>query len=248
MKRVIADTDGFGLIELTVVIIVIGILVGTAMKSLDVAVAEIRRVNTEREMARLAKGIVGDPKRVTNGVRSDFGYVGDVGAFPTTLDDLVANPGGYATWHGPYVPVDFAENANDYRFDEWGKAYTYGVTTITSTGSGTSLVQQVAASTADYLLNQAAGKVTDGADASPGLLADSVDIAITVPDGVGGTITKLYHPDAVGYFLMDSLPVGRHLLQVIYAPNADTLTRYLTVLPRNRADSTRVYRFAQGYF
>ena len=249
MKRTWQGQDGFGLIELAVVIIVIGILMGLAMQSMTAIVGNVRRARTEREMEMLAHAIVGNPGVTSTGVRAGFGYVGDIGAFPPDLDALMTNPGGYLTWNGPYIPPGFVEDTQGFKLDEWGAPYVYGVTTITSTGSGTSIVQRVARATADYLLNQFAGRVTDAAGTTPGtVMADSVDVLITVPNGAGSLVTKLYHPSGSGVFLMDSLPVGQHLLRLVYVPNADTVRRFITVLPRHRPDSTLTYRFPGVYF
>ncbi len=239
---------GFSLIELLVVIVVIGILVSVAMQSMDVAVDDFRTLKTEREMEMLSRAIVGDPS-ITNGhVRTDFGYVGDMGAFPSNLQALYQNPGGYSTWDGPYLEPGYTQDATGYRFDEWGKAYEYtGGTAITSTGSGSTITKKVTDATADYLLNTFHGTIWDINDYSPSTARDdSVDIVITIPDGAGGTSSKIVHPDSTGNFTLDSLPAGQHPLRVIYTPEADTIFRYLTILPRHKSSGR--YNFADDYF
>ncbi|HWR82578.1 MAG TPA: prepilin-type N-terminal cleavage/methylation domain-containing protein [Candidatus Deferrimicrobium sp.] len=241
---------GFGLIELCVVIIVVGIMAAVAMQSMTVLVEDSRRAGTQREMEMLAEAIVGDPELLSGqgGQRSDFGYVGDVGAFPPDLDALTANPGGYATWDGPYIALGFAEDSVGFKTDEWGTDYAYtGGITITSTGSGATLTKKIADAASDYLLNTVRGTIRDSNDSLPGSVkGDSVDIAITIPNGSGSTDTKTYHPDSAGLFALDSLPVGQHEVRVIYAPQADTLFRYVTVLPRHKG--TLHYHFAAPHF
>ena len=85
--------NGFSFIELLVVIVVIGILASVAMQSMTATVEDVRRLQTEREMEMLARAIVGNPSLTKNGARSDFGYVGDVGAFPPNLQALYQSPG-----------------------------------------------------------------------------------------------------------------------------------------------------------
>ena len=71
-------------------------------------------------MEMLARAIVGNPSLTQNGARSDFGYVGDVGAFPPNLQALYQSPGGYATWDGPYVTTSFAVDSTGFKTDAWG--------------------------------------------------------------------------------------------------------------------------------
>lgn len=243
-----ANKQGFSLIELLIVIIIIGIMTSLAMQSMTALVKDARAIKTEREMEMLSKAIVGDPSVMSGGARADFGYVGDVGAFPSSLQDLYFNPGGYATWSGPYIKPGFSEDVTGFKTDEWGMAYTYnGGVTISSTGSGTTITKKIANATTDYTLNQLSGTVKDANDSLPGIIyRDSVSIEITIPNGAGGTTTKYYSPEASGSFTLDSLSVGRHPLRIIYVPNADTLHRYVTIFPRNRSTST--YIFASGYF
>lgn len=238
---------GFSLIELLVVIVVLGVMAAAVMKTMTGSVDHRRRNETEREMAMLTRAIVGDPNLMQNGRRCDFGYVGDVGAFPPNLQALMQNPGGYTTWHGPYLPPGFVQDSTGFKLDAWGVAYGYsGGLTVTSTGGGSTMTAVIPGAATDYLRNRATGRITDKDDTSPGAKADSIDIRVTVPTGSGGTASKLYHPNSSGDFALDSLPVGLHPLNIIYRPTADTLHRYLPVMPRNK--DTVSYRFAFASF
>ncbi|MFQ5452928.1 MAG: prepilin-type N-terminal cleavage/methylation domain-containing protein [Candidatus Zixiibacteriota bacterium] len=242
------DNNGFSLIELTIVIIIIGIMLSLAIKSMTALIKDTRQIKTERELEMLTYAIVGDPSLTSAGARSDFGYVGDVGAFPSNLDALAQNPGGYATWDGPYIEKGFTQDVDGFKTDEWGKAYNYsGGITITSTGSGSTITKKIADATSDYLLNTFNGTIQDINDSLPGsIYKDSINIKITIPDGSGSSITKIYNPDSIGVFTLDSLPAGQHPLRIIYVPNVDTLFSYLNILPRHK--SSRIYKFASSYF
>ncbi len=248
MMQRIRNNSGFGLIELTVVVIIVGILVAVAMQSATVMVQDARRVETEREIEMLADAIVGDPAIISNGQRADFGYVGDVGSFPANLQALYENPGGYSTWDGPYLPPGLAQDSTGFKTDEWGSLYNYsGGVTITSTGSGSTITEKIANSVTDYTLNTLNGSIRDANDSVPGATyLDSVDIKVTIPNGGGGATTKAYIPDSAGLFTLDSLPVGTHPLRMIYTPNVDTLLRYVTILPRHKGWVS--YKFASAYF
>ena len=143
MRRILHTSDGFTLIELTIMIVIVGILTAIAMQSMTSVVDDARLIKTEREMQSLADAIAGDADKATDGIRSDFGYVGDVGAFPSSVDDLFQNPGGYSTWDGPYLPGLISEDATGPKTDEWGQAYNYsGGISLTSTLHAQSVVGQ----------------------------------------------------------------------------------------------------------
>lgn len=247
MNCTVQNNKGFSLIELLIVIIVIGIAMAVGMQWIGVSIDDYRRIKTEREMAMLATAIVGNSDLHNNGKRSEFGYVGDIGAFPPDLNALYQNP-GYATWDGPYILTGFTQDSLGYKTDEWGQVYAYtGAITITSNGSGSAITKKIADASSDYLLNSVGGTITDVDDSLPGIIyRDSIDIKVTIPNGSGGTLSKTYNPDSVGIFTLDSLPVGTHPLDIIYIPNNDTLSRFVTILPRNKSNID--YKFADVNF
>jgi prepilin-type N-terminal cleavage/methylation domain-containing protein len=248
MKNIYKNSCGFTLIEVVMVIIVIGIVGAMALNTMKVSLDDKRRIDTKREMETLARAIVGDPALTQGGTRSDFGYVGDIGAFPPNIQALYQNPGGYATWDGPYLPAGFTRDTADFKIDEWGTVYSYGGgITITSTGGGSTLTRKIADATSDYLVNTLNGTIRDVNDSAPGpIYKDSVDIVMTIPNGGGSITSRTCSPDSFGAFTLDSLPAGVHPLRIIYIPDTDTLLRYVTILPRHKGD--KMYRFASDYF
>jgi prepilin-type N-terminal cleavage/methylation domain-containing protein len=225
---------GFTLIEVLLVIVLVGIMGSVAFRSMDVALDSGRWEETSREMDRLGWAIVGNPDLLANGTRTDFGYVGDVGSLPPNLDALVANPGGYATWRGPYIRNVFAEGTNDYELDAWGNSYTYaGGVTLTSSGSGGSpTVRKLADVAADLTSNTVHGTVTDGGGNPPGNSNFDVSIRITYPNGTGGTATASTNPDAAGaYSFASVIPQGLHTVTAVVGATGDSLSRTAAVLP-----------------
>ncbi|UCD63154.1 MAG: hypothetical protein JSW34_10415, partial [Candidatus Zixiibacteriota bacterium] len=234
------------------IVVIVAILAAMAMKSMTPGIENARKRKTEREMKMLVEAIVGDPSvmSVAGGVRSDFGYVGDVGAFPPDLDALLSNPGGYATWNGPYIPPEYALDSVGFKTDEWGETYEYnGGTDIRSHGSGTTMRNRAGSDSLDYLRNAVSGLIRDADGAAPGNdYIDSVEVEITIPDGAGSTATKSYQPDSAGSVTLDSIPVGRHLVEAIYLPEVDTLRRYVTVLPRHSSAELVRFDFGTAHF
>lgn len=250
MMRVAGQSRGFSLIELIVIIIVLGVLAAVAMQSMTASVEDIRRIETEREMDMLAEAIVGNASLYAGGARSDFGYVGDIGSFPPDLRALYQNPGGYATWNGPYLPPGFVQDTMGYRLDAWGAPYQYaGGITIASDGGDAPVTKRIANDVADYVSNTLNGVVTDANDSVPGLIyMDSVEVAMSIPDGIGGTTFRSTTPDSAGNFTLTTLPVGIHPISAIFRPAADTLARYITILPRHRSNPRTRLRFSGAYF
>ena len=145
---------GFTLLELVMVIVLIGILAAVATRGIDRSFERARFEATVDEMDVLAGAIVGDPRLVTAGSRTNFGFVGDMGRFPNSLDELVNDAGG--TWNGPYLSEGFSQDSTGHRQDAWGNSYLYPYAgddvLLCSPASGDSITLRIASST-DAILN-----------------------------------------------------------------------------------------------
>jgi general secretion pathway protein G len=227
--------QGYTLVELLLVIVIIGILAGVGLRSLTAVNQTGRIEETRQEMDRLAQGIAGNPSLTSGGTRTDFGYIGDIGSLPANLDALASNPGGWSTWRGPYITNEFYSGAGstDFKYDAWGRAYTYSAgITIGSTGGGMTLTRPLAGSAADLLYNRVRLVVTDIDHTPPGTTYDdSLSFVLTVPNGSGGVATRTRRPNPDGTATFDSIPIGIHTLRLIYQPTLDTLTRKVVVEP-----------------
>jgi prepilin-type N-terminal cleavage/methylation domain-containing protein len=229
MRNHIADSRGFTLIEIVIVIMVIGVLGTVATLRLKESVDTAKFEQTKKELDQLAMAIAGNPGVYTNGARSDFGFVGDNGRLPVTLDQLVQNP-GWSTWDGPYMNTGLS--TDDYKKDGWNITYTYTDTLIRSTGSGSNIDKLIAASSADLLTNTVAGIVVDASLQPPGTgYADSLRVQLIYPNGAGSLITSTVTPDAHGRFIYASVPIGNRILRVIHLPATDTMSYQVSVCP-----------------
>lgn len=232
----ILRTDlGFTLIELVMIIVILGILGGVATMKFSQNLETAKFESTRAEMEAVAIAIVGNPNLYAKGARSDFGYVGDIGALPPNLDALSANPGGYSTWDGPYIKGDF--NTNDFKKDGWGTDYTYTDTLLRSVGSGSNIDKVFAANSASLRFNSVCGYVVDASMDMPGsTYDDSLMLRLTYPDGSGGLTNASINPDEKGSFCFNTIPIGNHTLTIIYAPDSDTVTFPVCVVPNHNVD------------
>lgn len=195
---------GVTLVELLIVITIIGLLTTAALKAYDVSLQNGRLQNTMRTINEIVNAIVGNPDLVSNGVRTDFGYVGDVGRLPDKLQDLVTMPSGLDTglWRGPYLISRVAERPDGYLFDAWGDSLIYNKDSLTiSSRRGMSILQPDSwitrrfARSADELLNN-------------GLWGIVYDAKGNVPNGSESLWVFLEYPAPSGRMVIDSHPYG----------------------------------------
>jgi len=233
--KLLKNNEGFSLIELVVVIIILGILSAVTIRSITSTADNAKFEATLQEMDVIADAFVGDPDLKENGVRTDYGYVGDVGGWPTSLADL-QNP---AIGNGPYLKIAFNENSDDYSYDGWNAAYTFPNSyTIQSSGGGVeTITKQIVNSTDDALNNTIIGNLTDWNGSSP-LDSDLGSFTVTVQLQSGltdltGTVSS------GGIFEVTGVHIGNHTITAVYDPptaSAMTQSKYISM---NLASVTR---------
>jgi general secretion pathway protein G len=125
--------SGFTMGEMVIVIAVLAIL-AALITPLAVNVITQERFDACRdELEVIKKAIVGDDTLIEGGTRSSFGFVGDMGMLPRTLNDLMVqgtltglrtDSGVLWGWRGPYVSE---------ATDPWGRPYTYTISSALGT-------------------------------------------------------------------------------------------------------------------
>ena len=133
--------NGFTLIELVIIILILGIVAGVAIPKFSSLSEQSKISATKDEMRLLKEAIIGDARLVSGGEYISRGFRGDIGFPPSRLIDLVIRPDSIPAynkftrigWNGPYI--DSA--GQSYLNDAWGHAYVYNFSarTITSTSS-----------------------------------------------------------------------------------------------------------------
>jgi len=129
---------GFTLIEIIIVLSILAILMGIAVPMIYRQLASSAEQATKEEMENLKKSFIGDPEKVQNGVRTDFGAIGDWGGLLPSLQALVEaqtpawsydkEKKAGAGWKGPYISGEEGE----YLLDGWGNEYVYSTADYTN--------------------------------------------------------------------------------------------------------------------
>jgi len=106
-NRLVACTDGFTLVELLVVMIIIGLLAALVGPRMFGKVDRARQQSAKAQIELFSTAL--DTYRL------------DVGTFPSTeqgLTALRATPANVMRWDGPYLPKEVP-------LDPWGRPYVY---------------------------------------------------------------------------------------------------------------------------
>lgn len=124
--------------EVVIILVVLSIIAALAIP-LALRIFTVTAENTTNtEMQNLKNAMIGDPDKLASSQRADFGYLGDVGCLPGSIQDLLTKPSGVpnysfsstaqigAGWRGPYITgAATGQETDTFTKDEWGNSYTY---------------------------------------------------------------------------------------------------------------------------
>lgn len=119
-------SNGFTLIEIVVVMGIISLMVGI-MIPLVYRVWESEEISsTEDRIMKLKEAMVGIPSQMNSGMRSNFGFTGELGQLPPDLDALVS----YTNINGTFGPfISGGVDPQSFKQDAWGYSLIYAFTT-----------------------------------------------------------------------------------------------------------------------
>ncbi len=240
--------NGFTLMELLVVLLIIGILSTVALRTIDATRDRSLFDQTTKEMRELVNAMVGNPEITANGHRIDFGFFGDMMRLPNDLRELVENTTNSPNWHGPYLRRELLQDSIGYQFDAWGNPYTYNSVTgtIATLGNGKfPMTMRVVDSIPHLTNNTITGNITDAENNPPGEKAPTVGVYLYLPNGT----VYFTRPDAGGYYEFTPathgpIPVGHHKITA-KRPGGDSIVKWITIVPRSK--SIIDFRFTKSF-
>lgn len=202
---------GFTLIEIMTVVGIIAAMAGMIIPLALRATSTMREQATIEELETLKKAIIGEARATIKGEEFSFGFVGDIGGVPTSIErlltrgtlpafsfDFILKIG--AGWNGPYSVKKFG---SDITKDPYGNDYSYSTTPGTNVDLGVSYLARI---------------TSPGLDNSLGT-SDDLTIQILEPE---------VRSDIFG-FIKDSLGAGIPAVDVtIHYPSEGTLTTTTT--------------------
>ena len=247
------NNKGFTLIELIMIIILLGILSATAVVLVGNVLEQQKFDETLKEMDELKSAIAGNPDLIESGVRSSFGYIGDMGALPANLNGLVTNPaacswitdtslgggtnlGTGAGWRGPYIE-DKQDDSGNYLalLDGWGNAYQYssGTGEITSYGpnGASGGGDDIVVSAGTTIKGTVSGRVTNPSGSPIQAPPSTYNVIVYGSPLTCPSTFRQYRSasDANGFYNITAVPIGKHKLSATVG--GTTIDKAVSVIP-----------------
>ncbi|NDD90850.1 hypothetical protein EBZ37_02020 [bacterium] len=246
------QAHGFTLIDFLMVVTILSALAVIVPAVSLPSIQEQRVERTRAQLLRIRQAIVGDPELKVRGLRTDFGFLGDLGRLPVSITELLSAPAGVGArvqdgsarfsygWNGPYL--DTSDSAMDWTKDAWGNAIQYSVgnvntaTTMTSLGADgavggvnadADLVVQISPGAKRFNLH---GFVTDPGG---GVFTGTGQVFLNDLDGTGRVAAPVSAAITTsGYFVFQNVTLGRRsVFLTLPSPSPTVTVGPVTVTP-----------------
>lgn len=229
--------QGFTLIEIMIVLAIISILAAVSLPAIYSQVIRAKEEAVRKEMENFKNALIGNPKLVDSGIRTDFGYLGDIGTLPDNpadLNKLLKKDGSPdwtqpswaldsflrigAGWKGPYITKTFTDENSLFNIDAWGNEYIYDITDYTNSKGDIvdakiqSLGPDEAPNSDDDIIVEILKSETTATVAGFLNLSDNkplADTPVSIHYPKDGKITSQTKvTDVNGYYRFDDIPFG----------------------------------------
>jgi len=206
MHRIQLESEhGFTLMQLVVVLIGLALLASMAVEIVSGSIEQARKNMAEAEMNRIVQAILGDKDLRSEAWRTDYGYVGDVGSLPSSLDQLVAS--NACGWNGPYIDVNYQQAPDDWKTDPWGTEYTYDpVNMVLQSTGGPEVVTKQIAKSRNFILQNSFSVQIKNYNGTP--FTDDMG-AVYVVVNPCQNIAFTHQDDQEGTWTVSNVPQGR---------------------------------------
>lgn len=235
MKR----NKGFTLIEVLMSIMLMGILTAVSLSAIEGFSNDAAFEKTYKRMTDIRTALVGDLDTNKQGLREYFGYLGDVGALPNSLQTLSAlldQPGNVSSWgfdstarigvgwRGPYLKGTTGVN---WLVDAWGNSFTYDPTAnppfLRSLGSDNATGGTGAAADIQVTMptSMTTATVHGVINRNSVVSNDTATVVLHYPNGTGvmTTATDTVAANTNGEFSFSNIPFGLRAL-FVYVPDS----------------------------
>lgn len=139
------DRRGFTLAQALFAVAILGLIAGLAVPLASQVLSADRSSRAREQLERIRTALVGPQDATAGRSRPDFGYLGDFGALPDSLDPLlhrgarssfqISGPARIGVgWRGPYYPVRLLDDTTELRTDPFGRAIRYATADTTVNG------------------------------------------------------------------------------------------------------------------
>lgn len=212
-------------------------IVAVGLVSVSSYLLNMQQIETTNDnLTQLRRGISGNPVIVLNEARTSFGYLGDMGKLPTTLQDLwvkgtqpaftfnSAKKAG-AGWNGPYLDVIPAEFAAARALDGWGNSLSYSMTPSVHPAIGATSLTRLASLGPDltpgtiddisihFFEGDVNSRVQGYVKDTNGDVVSGVGLTLNYPQN-GVLAEQTVYTDGTGYYNLVDIPFGNRSITI----------------------------------